>query len=297
VFGDLKVSDIDQSKVDAFVGKLRSTLEGKATNNVLMILGTSLKYAEEIGLIAKAPRTIQVKCERPEIEFCEFEEYIRLVNAAKAIGQHYLCMLMLAGECGLRVGEICGARWEDLDMVARTVRVTQQLQKGLILTPKGGKRRTVPMTQILWDTLTTIQPTKELRQGLIFQGLPKSSTQPDVTDERQVRTAIIRITRKAQYRGIGWHVIRHTWASHCALFGADIYTLQAWLGHSGVHDTLGYIRLAKNRRRPLPEACREVARVDHESPDDRVVAMLNARHAAAVANTLQNEDRHLKLVM
>jgi integrase len=56
----------------------------------------------------------------------------------------------LAGEAGLRVGEVKALRWrEDVDMVAGTVTVNQQMRQGVVGTPKGRTRRTVPMTALL----------------------------------------------------------------------------------------------------------------------------------------------------
>jgi integrase len=51
----------------------------------------------------------------------------------------------LAGESGLRVGEIKALRWrEDVDMVAKTITVNQQMRRGITGTPKGRTRRTRP---------------------------------------------------------------------------------------------------------------------------------------------------------
>lgn len=56
----------------------------------------------------------------------------------------------LAGEAGLRVGEVKALRLrEDVDLVAQTVTVNQQMRRGVVGTPKGRTRRTVPMTPTL----------------------------------------------------------------------------------------------------------------------------------------------------
>ena len=70
--------------------------------------------------------------------------------------------MCLAGEAGLRVGEIKALRWrEDVDLVARTVTVNQQMLRGIIGTPKGRTRRTIPMTATLHDALVSIPAVRE----------------------------------------------------------------------------------------------------------------------------------------
>ena len=46
---------------------------------------------------------------------------------------------------------------------------------------------------------------------------------------------------------------RHTFATHAARFGANPWTLQAWLGHSGINMTMRYARHVQAHHRPIPE--------------------------------------------
>lgn len=78
------------------------------------------------------------KCERPEIEAWDFAEYRRLLASAKAHGEDWYAAVGLAGEAGLRVGEVKALRWrEDVDLIARTLTVRQQTCNGVTTTPKG----------------------------------------------------------------------------------------------------------------------------------------------------------------
>jgi integrase len=68
----------------------------------------------------------------------------------------------LAGEAGLRVGEVKAIRWrEDIDLTARTVTVNQQVLRNVYGTPKGRTRRTVPMTDRLHRALKAIDTVRE----------------------------------------------------------------------------------------------------------------------------------------
>jgi len=132
----------------------------------------------------------------------------------------------LAGEAGLRVGEIKALRWrEDVDMVARTITVNLQSRNGVVTTPKGRTRRSVPTTATLYDALERMQT---IREGLVLRrpdGSPKTDNDAD--------TAIRRICRRVGLPVRYFHVLRHSYGTHAALFGVNPWRLQAWVGHSG----------------------------------------------------------------
>ena len=60
--------------------------------------------------------------------------------------------------------------------------------------------------------------------------------------------------RKAGLRTIGWHVLRHTFASHLAMRGAPLKAIQELLGHSTIQMTMRYAHLS-------PEVGREAVRL------------------------------------
>ena len=86
-----------------------------------------MKYAVDCEVIDKSPRIGMFKCERPEIVAWDFEQYARLLAAAKIEGPDWYAAVCLAGEAGLRSGEVKALRWrEDVDLIARTITVNQQ---------------------------------------------------------------------------------------------------------------------------------------------------------------------------
>src|SRR5580765_2593882 len=81
-----------------------------------------LNYAEQAKVIASAPSVGMLKVERPEIVAWSLEEYATLLTAAKALDPMWYAACCLAGEAGLRVGEIRALDWtRDVDLVAGTI--------------------------------------------------------------------------------------------------------------------------------------------------------------------------------
>lgn len=60
---------------------------------------------------------------RRVVSFYEDAEYPRLVRAAEAIGPRAHVAVLLGGDAGLRLGEILGLEWTDLDLPRGLIKV------------------------------------------------------------------------------------------------------------------------------------------------------------------------------
>jgi site-specific recombinase XerD len=57
------------------------------------------------------------------------------------------------------------------------------------------------------------------------------------------------VCRRANLRPITWHVLRHTFASHLAMKGAPLKTIQELLGHATIDMTMRYAHLSPEVKR------------------------------------------------
>ncbi|HEX4461155.1 MAG TPA: tyrosine-type recombinase/integrase [Polyangia bacterium] len=267
-FGNMPLDDIGVVSIAQFRAKLvEAKKSGKRINNILAVLSKALRYAVDAGEIATAPKVGLRKLERTEIEYWEFEEYARILSAARREGEEWYVAVCLAGEAGLRVGEIKALRWEHLDLVAGTLTVSEQTRHGITGTPKGGRRRVVPMTATLIAALRTLSV---VRVGYVARNLDGSQ----LTDG-QTTHAIRRIIRRAGLGERGWHSLRHSFGTHAALLGVNPWRLQAWMGHGRIDETMIYVHVASVHHRPLPDALRAVSGQD--DPDRRLLYLMGRR--------------------
>ncbi|MEJ7597334.1 MAG: tyrosine-type recombinase/integrase [Kofleriaceae bacterium] len=272
-FATMPLNEITVSEIARFRAHLVALgLGEKRINNIFAVLSKALRYAVDAEVIGKVPKIGMYKVERPEIVAWDFEQYPRLLAAAKAEGEEWYAAVCLAGEAGLRVGEIKGLRWrEDVDLIAKTIVVNRQTCRGQTGTPKGRTRRTVPMTATLCDALKRMSI---IREGLVLRNVDGTAK----TDAQAVR-AIERICRKAGLPQRLWHTLRHTFGTHAALFGVNPWRLQTWLGHKRIDETMLYVHVAESHAREWPDVVHETARTEID-PDKRIVAMLGARGKA-----------------
>jgi integrase len=83
---------------------------------------------------------------------------------------------VLAVTAGLRIGELLGLKWEDIDLDAETLRVRRtrsQAKSGpTFTTPKNGKGRSISLTQLAVEALKShkaVQNTERLKLGDLWE--------------------------------------------------------------------------------------------------------------------------------
>ena len=246
-FGHMPLEDIDVPAISRFRAKLiKAGKSDKRINNILAVLSKALNYAEQARVIARAPYVGLLKVERPEIVAWSVEEYATLLAAAKALDPMWYAACCLAGEAGLRVGEIRALDWKrDVDLVAGTITVNKQTRRGEMTTPKGRTRRTVPMTDTL---LAALKALETIRTGFVIRNLDGTG----MTDN-ETKYHCYRLCRTAGLPERGWHNMRHAYGTHAAMFGVNPWKLMTWMGHKRIDETMLYVHFAEAHLRPLPE--------------------------------------------
>lgn len=222
------------------VQRLKHRLRHKAAktvNNVLTVLNTLLKKAVEWNVIERMPCTIRLLKTTPgSFDFYDFAEYESLVVAAAQVDPRAHLIVLLAGDAGLRSGEMRALGWTDVNFDKRQLCVERSDYKGVVSTTKGGRLRHVPMTSRLAKALTAY---RHLRGPLVLY-----RDDGGACTEVTIRELLKRAARRANLRNNGPHMLRHTFCSHLAMRGAPPKAIQELAGHRDLTTTMRYMHLS-----------------------------------------------------
>lgn len=233
-FGERSLSRIDAMSIEQFkASQLASGLKAKTVNNHLTFLRKCLSTALDWELIAKVPRCRPLKAAQPPFRYLSETETRALISAAPPGLWH--AMIVTAARTGLRVSELTALRWQDVDLNARMLCVAQSRVRGVIGIPKSNMIRHVPLTTEVVAALRSI----ERVSGLVFH------SDGSYLRETASLSALARVCRACGIEPVGWHALRHTFASQLAQRGASVQSIKALLGHSTIEMTMRYAHLSR----------------------------------------------------
>lgn len=260
-----KISSINLIILQQAFNELKTDASRKDTRRILIDMYNKAVDADlVVKNIALQINTVVSKDSNPEEPrvLTEAETSLFLKTAEK---YRYFNEYSLALETGMRIGEILGLKWSDIDFVNRAIYVNRTLvyikceEKGH---PKYGKwmfnfhppktdkgKRRIPMTMKAY----TILKQQELRKAtlvakgyaapenyeeLIFTTSRNTPISPRDTDKiMQVISQEI-CEASHEFEPLSPHTLRHTFATRCIERGMNPKTLQKILGHSSIQVTL-----------------------------------------------------------
>jgi integrase len=229
---EIQILSIEQYKAE----KIKAGLSSKTVNNHLATLSKSLRCAEEWGKMSTAlPKIKRLKTSSHRIDFLSPIESRQLIQDQNE--PMWNCMILVALRTGMRLGELLGLEWSDIDWERRLLTVRQSLVRGVMGTPKSGKMRHIPLAREAYEALADM---RRLR-GRVFEIPGREIT------HRVAANAIHRICKRANVRKVNWHLLRHTFASHLAMEGTPIPVVQQLLGHSTIVMTMRYAHLSPSK--------------------------------------------------
>lgn len=245
----ITVDEVDPVAVRAFLASMsRAGLAKRSQGRALSAVKSCFRYACRQGLLDQNPaegvRTPKVEKTLPRhLRPGETETLLEApAEGPEELSARDRAILELLYASGLRVGELVGLDWNDIDLEGRTVRVLG----------KGGKERMVPFgvpaEEALrawlqeWDGVRDRAQRAEPGEPVFlnFRGTRLS--------DRSVRRTVDRHGNAAGVPpGLHPHVLRHTFATDLLSQGADLRTIQELLGHSSLSTTQKYTHVEIER--------------------------------------------------
>lgn len=258
-FGEMK--EVKEEDVQSFaLEKLSAGLSEKTIKDIIIVLKMILKFAVKNGYLdyvqidVKFPTNQQKK----ELEVFsksdqkKFMNYLRDNFTFKNLGI-FICL-----STGMRIGEICGLRWQDVDVDDGVIMVRHTLQRIYIL--DEGERH----TEIILDTPKTSNSIRDIPMSSELLRIMKQfnkvvnddyfviSNDINPIEPRTYRNYYKRLCKKLDIPELKFHGLRHSFATRCIEANGDYKTVSVLLGHSNISTTLNlYVHPNKEQKKKL----------------------------------------------
>ncbi|WP_330932655.1 tyrosine-type recombinase/integrase [Enterococcus sp. BWR-S5] len=240
--GEKKMTTLDTREINAFIRCLQmKKLSATTIKGVITVLKYSLNQAcKEQYLMVNPCENIQLpKAQQTHIGALTIEQQQNLERLA--LQEKGCSPVILSLYTGMRIGEISGLKWSDIDFEKNVIHIQRTLLRihyddsknktELILSsPKTeSSRRSIPLAVNLKEYL--------LEKRAYSTSEFVISCKHSFAEPRVINYRFKKILEKAELN-IHFHVLRHTFATRCVEKGVDIASLSKLLGHASIKMTL-----------------------------------------------------------
>ncbi|HJY80493.1 MAG TPA: tyrosine recombinase XerC [Candidatus Binatia bacterium] len=248
------VEDINHHHIHAFLSTLHRHHKKSSIGRKLSAIKSFLRFLLREEIIERDPTLLigSPKKDQPLPTYLPIDDMFRLLDAPPLdtpTGLRDRAILEVLYSCGLRVSELVGLDWNEIDVNLEVVRV-----RG-----KGNKERIVPIGRKALEALdryrVQIPALVVPKRRYALPSTSSSASLPvflNTHGERLTTRSVARLVAEyARDCGIALktspHALRHTFATHLLDAGADLRAIQELLGHSSLSTTQKYTHVNLDR--------------------------------------------------
>lgn len=242
--GNYKLTEITTDIVQNFYNNLINTdnLSPSSAKKILETLNNCFKYAKKNKLIYTVPTDIEkIKPSKSEIEFWTQNEIKFFLSEIK--GTYLYTPILISSLTGVRIGELCGLRWCDIDFENGYININNQviqdkLSKQLLLSAilkTSTSKRCISIPNILINHLKAIR--SDLKPN--DTDYVVCNRQGNLSNPRNISMEFTKkVAKYPQLKQISIHSLRHTHATLLIFNGENIKVVSERLGHKDISVTL-----------------------------------------------------------
>lgn len=225
-------------------GKKGLGLSAKTVTDVLSVIRNVLKFAVRKGMYVPCDgSTIQVKCTSKQMRILSKTEQEQLCKYILAKPEPCNIGILVCLFTGLRVGEICALRWEDISFSDQTIHIHHTLQRIQNQSDNGSKTKIVVTAPKSSCSIRTIPIPDELSDVLAAHkkssvGYMLTNDEDKYVEPRTMQNKFKKVLKMSGIESTNFHAIRHTFATRCIELGFDVKSLSEILGHANVNITM-----------------------------------------------------------
>lgn len=249
--GKVNVEDMTHELIEDFSlsmlrcgGKNGAPLSPRTVSDILCVLRSILRFARRSGAVIPCDGS-SVRIRRPPVDIRVLTRHEQEILCAFLYNNISLrnAGILLSLFAGLRVGEICALRWEDIVLEERILHVRHTMHRIQNLEPEGPRTRVIVTTPKTATSTRMIPLPEDLAQ--LIESLPGehrgfflTGREDAYAEPRIMQYHFHRCMEKCGLAPANYHALRHTFATRCVELGFDVKCLSELLGHSTVTMTM-----------------------------------------------------------
>lgn len=251
--GNYPVCKISTRLIEGFIrdqlssGRLdgKGGLSPKTVTDILTIIKSSMEYARYNRLdIFCDLRKLTIKKKDKEMRVLTQAEQSALANVLLTDTDRYKFGVILSLYTGIRIGELCALRWEDISIPSATLKVRKTMQRiqntSVGATAKTKVIITEPKSQCSVRDIPLPQFIVEIARRFVAhsKAFVLSGDRNRYIEPRTMQNHFKAYVKESGIEDTNYHALRHTFATRCIEVGFEIKTLSEILGHANVNITL-----------------------------------------------------------
>lgn len=238
---------LNASRVQDFVlRKLDSGLCVKTVKDILIVLKMVMRFGVKNGWMNYCEWDIKYPTTESsnEIEVLTVANHRKILEFVKLNFTFRNLGIYISLTTGLRIGEICGLKWSDIDVVNGTITVRRTIERIYIIdgenkhtelivnTPKTKNScRDIPMCK---ELMAIVKPLKKVVNDDFYV----LTNEEKPTEPRTYRNYYHRLMKRLGIPRLKYHGLRHSFATRCIESNCDYKTVSVLLGHANITTTL-----------------------------------------------------------
>lgn len=238
---------LNDSRVQDFVlRKLDSGLCVKTVKDILIVLKMVMRFGVKNGWMNYCEWDIKYPTTESsnEIEVLTVANHRKILEFVKLNFTFRNLGIYISLTTGLRIGEICGLKWSDIDVVNGTITVRRTIERIYIIdgenkhtelivnTPKTKNScRDIPMCK---ELMAIVKPLKKVVNDDFYV----LTNEEKPTEPRTYRNYYHRLMKRLGIPRLKYHGLRHSFATRCIESNCDYKTVSVLLGHANITTTL-----------------------------------------------------------
>jgi integrase len=230
-FNNFALREINLALVQSFVAS--RTCKPKTTENLVDTLRSIWGTARKQGYVSHDvfDGLVLPTVVKPEERFYTEDEMVRIIYGANEPEQTFY---WLAAETGMRAGELCGVRWQDIR--DGYVVVCRSTWRGKATTTKSGKKREFAISEQLQARLASMHDGSADLSSLIFQTRNGTAWDPNMVVKRKLHPLLDRLGIERA----GLHAFRHGNETAMDRWRTPIAVRLSRLGHADTRMMVNY---------------------------------------------------------